>query len=192
VPQGLGGGRGAARCRHGPKGGRRGGGGYGNDGCGLLREWGNHGGGVSLRNTEALGPGRQRAGGGLAAGAQDRQQHREEGVDPWMGFALAPAAQAPLDDLAAIRLQGRAQEEQPVFWRRQGAVVVDGKLAGRPGVPIAAPRRPVGLERRLTGWNELVQLVEGQAGAIQKLRPGETAHRHTVDGPWVVPPGTVS
>jgi hypothetical protein len=91
-------------------------------------------------------------------------------VDPLIGFALAHAEQAPLDDLEAVRLQGREQEEQPVFWRRQGAVVVHGKLAGGPGFPIEAPCRHVGLERCLKGWNELVKLVEGQAREIQQLR----------------------
>ena len=86
-----------------------------------------------------------------------------------MGFALAHAEQASLDDLEAVRLQVREQEEQPVFRRRQRAVLVHAKPAGGAGLPIEAPRRHVGLERRLKGRNELVKLVEGQAGQIQEL-----------------------
>jgi hypothetical protein len=47
---------------------------------------------------------------------------------------------------------------------------VHGTLAGSSGFAIEAPRRHVGLERCLKGWNALVKLVEGQAGEIQKLR----------------------
>jgi hypothetical protein len=97
-----------------------------------------------------------------------------------MGFALAHAEQASLDDLEAVRLQVREQEEQPVFRRREGAVLIDGKLAGGAGFPIEAPRRHVGLERRLKGRNELLKLVEGQAGEIQKFR----CTRLHIGKPW--------
>jgi hypothetical protein len=72
--------------------------------------------------------------------------------------------------LEAIRLQVRKQEEQPIFRRRQGAVFVHGKLAGRPGLPIEAPRGHMRLKRRLKGWDQLLKLVEGQAGEIQDFR----------------------
>jgi len=91
-------------------------------------------------------------------------------VDPLIGFALAHAKQASLDHLEAVGLQVREQEEQPIFWRRQGAVLIDAKLAGGPGFPIEAPRRHVGLKRRLKGRDQLLKLVEGQAGEIQELR----------------------
>src|SRR6266568_1612961 len=87
-----------------------------------------------------------------------------------MGFALAHAEQAPLDDLEAVRLQVREQEKQPVFWRRQGAVFVHGKLAGRPGFPIEAPGGHMCLKRRFKGRDELLELVERQAREIQELR----------------------
>jgi hypothetical protein len=91
-------------------------------------------------------------------------------VDPWIGFALAHAEQASLDDLEAVRLQVREQEEQPVFRRREGAVFVDGKLASGAGFAIEAPRRHMGSERSLEGRNEELKLIEHQAGQIQELR----------------------
>ena len=90
-------------------------------------------------------------------------------MDPLIGFALAHAEQAPLDHLEAVCLQVREQEEQPVFRRRQGAVFVHGKLTGGAGFPIEAPRRHVGLERRLEGRDEELKLVERQAGEIEEL-----------------------
>src|SRR6266446_10726532 len=97
-----------------------------------------------------------------------------------MGFALAHTEQASLDDLEAGRLQGREQEEQPVFRRRQRAVLVHAQPAGGAGLPSEAPRRHVGLERRLKGRNELGKLVEGQAGEIQQRR---RARLH-IGKPW--------
>src|SRR6266852_7267164 len=87
-----------------------------------------------------------------------------------MGFALSHAEPTSLDHLEAISLQISEQEEQPIFRRRQGAVLVHGKLAGRPGLPIEAPRGHMRVERGLKGRNQLLKLVEGQAGQIQELR----------------------
>jgi len=87
-----------------------------------------------------------------------------------MGFALAHAEQAPLDHLEAVRFQIREQEEQPIFRHRQGAVFLHGKLAGRPRFPLEAPRGHMRVKRRLKGRDQLLKLVEGQAGAIQELR----------------------
>jgi hypothetical protein len=90
-------------------------------------------------------------------------------VDPLIGFALAHAEQTSLNDWQAVRLQVREQEEQPVFRRREGAVFVDGKLAGGAGFPIEAPHRHMGVERSLEGRNEKLKLVGRQAGQIQEL-----------------------
>src|SRR6266851_3749921 len=46
----------------------------------------------------------------------------------------------------------------------------DAETAGRPGLPVEAPRRHMGVERGLKGRDELLKLVEGQAGEIQELR----------------------
>src|SRR2546426_10418925 len=86
-----------------------------------------------------------------------------------MGFALAHAEQASLHHLEGGGLQGGEQEEQPVFRRRQGAVFVDGKLASGSGFPIKAPRGHMHLKCRLKGRDQLLKLVEGQAGEIQEL-----------------------
>ena len=88
MQEGLGGGRCAVRSRHGQKGGGRHG---GWDGChrgGLLLQRDDHGRRVGLRDAEALGQGRERAGGGIAEGAQRCEQHRQQDMDPLIGFAL--------------------------------------------------------------------------------------------------------
>jgi hypothetical protein len=86
-----------------------------------------------------------------------------------MRFALPHAEQTALDHVEAVRLQIREQEEPPIFCRRQGAVLVHAKLTGGAGLPIEAPRRHMRLEYGLKGWDELLQLVERQARAIQEL-----------------------
>jgi hypothetical protein len=90
-------------------------------------------------------------------------------MHPLIRFALAHTAQASWHHLEGVGFQGGEQEEQPIFRRRQGAVLIDGKLAGRPGFPIEAPRRHMCLERGLKGWDELLKLVESQAREIQEL-----------------------
>jgi len=90
-------------------------------------------------------------------------------VDPLIGFTLAHAEQASLDDLERIGLQVSEQKEQPLFRCRQGAVLVHAKLASGPRLPIHPPRRHTGLERGLEGRDQLLKLVEGHAGEIQEL-----------------------
>ena len=89
-------------------------------------------------------------------------------MNPLLRFALAHTEQAPLHDLEGVGLQVREQEEQPVFRRRQGAVFVDGKLAGGSGRPIEAPRRHMRLECRLKRRDQDLKLLEGQTGEIQE------------------------
>jgi hypothetical protein len=90
-------------------------------------------------------------------------------VHPLIRFALAHAKQAPLHHLEGRGFQGDQNEEQPICGGRQGAVLIDGKLAGGPGLPIEAPYVHVRLERGLEGSDQLLKLVERQAGDIQEL-----------------------
>jgi hypothetical protein len=90
-------------------------------------------------------------------------------VNPLIGFALDHAEQASLHHLERVSLEGGEEEEQPIFRHWQGAVCVHGKLASRAGFPIHPPRGHMGLERRLEGRDQLVKLVECQAGEIQEL-----------------------
>ncbi len=166
VQQGLGGGRYAVRCRHGHKGGRRRGSGTGDHGRWRLRQRDDHGGCLSLRDAEPLGQGGQGAGRGIAEGAQRGQ----ENMDPLMRFALDHPEQAPVHHLEGVGLEGGEKKQEPIFWRRQGAVFVHGKLAGGPGLPIEAPRRPMRSERGLKGWDQGLKLLEGHTGDIQELR----------------------
>src|SRR5215471_11098291 len=89
VQQGPGGGRCAVRCRHGQKGGVWGGDGCGGDGDGLFLQRADDEGGVGLRDPKPLGEGRQGTGGGIAKGAQGREESRKEHVNPLIRFALA-------------------------------------------------------------------------------------------------------
>ena len=169
VEQRLGGGRYVARCRHGQKGGRGRGGWPSGPGSGLLLPQYNHGGRVSLRDAEALRQGRQRAGRGSAAGAQRRQQRGQEDVDPLIGFTLLHAEQASLHHLEGIRFEIDQDEEESIFWRWEGAVLLHTKSTSGSRLPIKAPRRHVRLERDLKGWDELLKLVKGQTGQIEEL-----------------------
>jgi hypothetical protein len=74
-----------------------------------------------------------------------------------------------LHHLERIGFEIGEYEEQPIFRRRQGAVLVHGKLAGGPGFPIEAPRRHMRLKRRLEGRDQLLKLVKSHACEIQEL-----------------------
>src|SRR5713101_2623803 len=91
-------------------------------------------------------------------------------MNPLISFALAHAEQAPLHHLECIGFQVGEQEEQPIFRRRQGAVLIDGKLASGPGFPVEAPRRHMRVKRRLERRDQDLKLLESQAGEIQELR----------------------
>ena len=88
-------------------------------------------------------------------------------MNPLIRFALDHPEQAPLYHLKRISLEVGEDEEQPIFRRRQGAVFVHGKPARGPRLPIHPPRRHTGVERGLEGRDQLLKLVEGQAGKIQ-------------------------
>ena len=90
-------------------------------------------------------------------------------MNPLMRFALPHAEQASLDDLERIRFQVGQNKQQPVFGCPQGAVLIDGKSACGSRFPIEASRCQPCLERRLKGRDQLLKLVEGQAGEIQEL-----------------------
>src|SRR5262249_19080338 len=122
-----------------------------------------------LRDPEALGQRRQGTGRGIAEGPQGRQQHGEEHVDPLVGLALAHAEQAPLHHLEAVGLHISQNKQESILRGRQRAVLVHAKLAGRPRLPIEAPRRHMRVERRLEGREEQLKLVEGPTGEIQEL-----------------------
>ena len=109
-------------------------------------------------------------------------------MDPLIGFALAHAEQAPLDHLNGVGLQVGEQEEQPIFRRWQRAGPVHGEPAGGSGFPIEAPRRHMGLERGLEGRDQLLKLLQGQAGEIEELRRGRLHVSEPDIQSWIVPP----
>jgi len=71
--------------------------------------------------------------------------------------------------LEGVRLQIGENKQEPVFRCQEGAVLVHGKLARGPRFPIHPPGRHPGVERGLEGRDQLLKLVEGQAGEIQEL-----------------------
>ncbi|HSX78367.1 MAG TPA: hypothetical protein VLQ80_07350, partial [Candidatus Saccharimonadia bacterium] len=52
---------------------------------------------------------------------------------------------------------------------RQGAVLIDGKLADGPGFPIEEPPGHVRLERGLEGRDQRLKFLKGQAREIEEL-----------------------
>jgi len=90
-------------------------------------------------------------------------------MNPLIGFALHHPEQAPVHHLESIGFEVDQDEQEPIFRCREGAVFVDGKPASRPRFPIHLPRRHTGLKRGLEGRDQLLKLVERQAGEIQEL-----------------------
>src|SRR5712691_3651815 len=86
-----------------------------------------------------------------------------------MRFALDHAEYAPVHHLEGIGLQVDQDKQEPIFRCRQGTVLVDSKPARGPRLPIHAPCRHLGVERRLEGRDQLLKLVERQAREIQEL-----------------------
>jgi len=72
----------------GTRGGGRHGGRTGDHGRGLLRQWNDHGGGISLRHASALGQGRQGANGNITESTQRREESGEQDMNPLIRFAL--------------------------------------------------------------------------------------------------------
>ena len=90
-------------------------------------------------------------------------------MNPLIGFALDHPEQAPMHDLERIRFQVDQDEQEAIFRRRQRAVLVYAKLASGPRLPIHPPRRHTGLKRGLEGRDQLLKLVQSQAGEIEEL-----------------------
>ncbi len=90
-------------------------------------------------------------------------------MNPLIGFPLHHPEQAPLHHLERVGLQVGEDEEQPIFWRRQGAVLVHGKPTSGPRLPIHPPRRHPGVERGLEGRDQLLKLVKRYTREIQEL-----------------------
>jgi hypothetical protein len=90
-------------------------------------------------------------------------------VDPLVGLALAHAKQAPLHHLEAVRLHIRENKQQPILRSRQGTVLVHAETAGGAGFAIETPRGHMGLEGRLKGRDQLLELVEREPGQIEEL-----------------------
>jgi hypothetical protein len=91
-------------------------------------------------------------------------------MDPLIGFALDHPEQAPVHHLEGIGFEVGENKQEPIFRRREGAVFVHGKPARGPRLSIHAPRRHPGMERGLERRDELLKLVERQAGEIQELQ----------------------
>ena len=78
-------------------------------------------------------------------------------------------AQASLDDVERGSLYRDQQKHQPILGCRQGTGLGYGKPARGAGSPIEPPRRHRRLEHRLEGHEQMRDLVESHAGAIQDV-----------------------
>ena len=72
--------------------------------------------------------------------------------------------------LECVGFEVDQDEQEPVFRCREGAAFVDGKPASSPRFPIHPPGRHPGVERGLERRDQLLKLVERQAGEIEELR----------------------
>jgi hypothetical protein len=135
VDEGLGDGRSAVQCRHGPEGGGRRGSEAGDDGPWRLLQPNHHGRHIGLRDAKPPGERREGAGGGIAEGAQRSDHHREEHGHSQVGCALAHCAQASLHHLELIGVSIGENQQQSILICWEWTVLVDGHLAGSPGFP---------------------------------------------------------
>jgi len=71
--------------------------------------------------------------------------------------------------LEGIGFEVDQDEQKPIFWGRERTVFVDGKSARSPRFPIHPPCRHTDVERGLEGRDQLLKLLERQAGEIQEL-----------------------
>jgi hypothetical protein len=85
-----------------------------------------------------------------------------------MDCALPHAEQASLDHLEVVGLEGGEEEEPPLFWGRQRAGLVDRKLAGGPGCPIAVPLG----QAPTTGLGEFTGDLNDMEGDLRGKKPG--------------------
>ena len=91
-------------------------------------------------------------------------------MDPLIGFALDHTEQASVHHLEGIGFEIDQNEQEAIFRCREGTVSVDAKPARSPRFPIHAPRCHTGVERGLEGWDQLLKLLERQAGEIEELQ----------------------
>jgi hypothetical protein len=90
-------------------------------------------------------------------------------MNPVLGFALAPAAEASLEHGQRGRLHGGQHKPQAILRSRQGTMMVHATRARSPGGAIEAPCGHRRLERRRTGQDEELKRGERQAGASKAL-----------------------
>jgi hypothetical protein len=90
-------------------------------------------------------------------------------MNPLMSFALAHPEQPPLHHLEGVGLQVDQEKQQPILGGRQWTVLVGRVPTGRARPPVEAPVGHMGLERRLTGGNQLLKLVHRETGQIEHL-----------------------
>jgi len=90
-------------------------------------------------------------------------KHIRDTADGPRGVLLAPHR------LVCRRFQVDQDKQEPIFRCRQGTILVYGKPARGPRLPIHPPRRHPGVERHLEGRDQLLKLVERQAREIQEL-----------------------
>jgi len=88
---------------------------------------------------------RERAG-SSTEGAQGRQQHGQEHVEPRMGFSLHHAEQAPWTTWKRAGFHIGQNKIEPILQRSQWTVLVHGKPTSGPRFPIHPPRRHTELE----------------------------------------------
>jgi len=91
-------------------------------------------------------------------------------MNPLMGCALAHAAQSPLHHREGIGLQVDQEKQQPILGGWQWTVLVRGVPSGEARLSVEAPVGHMGLERGLTGLDQLDKLAHGETGQIQDLR----------------------
>ncbi|MCU0490480.1 MAG: hypothetical protein MUD01_02635 [Chloroflexaceae bacterium] len=74
-------------------------------------------------------------------------------MDPLIGFILRHPEELTVKDLQGVVLEVAQDEEQAVFWRWQGTVLVGTVGALRSSLAVQAPHVHMGQKCLLEGWN---------------------------------------
>jgi hypothetical protein len=91
-------------------------------------------------------------------------------MNPWGGFGLAHAKQAPMQQLCRILLEIDENAPQPIFRGWQRTILLGGVASRQPTPPVQGPGGHVPQERLRKRGHQRAKLIDGQARQIQDIR----------------------
>jgi len=112
---------------------------------------------------------KQMTGGCIAKITQGLVQHNQQQMQPFIGIGLGHAKGGGMRNLKRGYVQIAQQEQQAVFGCGERRIDIGGLGARRPRLPLHCPRIHMAHKRLLKGFNQLLELFDGEAGQVQDL-----------------------